>query len=152
MAGTPTGPTPGEAAPAGPGSGAAPPPPGDTLYARVGGLGFFEALAGRFYDGVMADPVLAPMYPAEDIAGAQRRLALFLAQYWGGPTTYSEERGHPRLRMRHARFPIDSAAQEAWLGHMRAAVADAADTLHDDDKTALLGYFEAASAHLRNLA
>ena len=118
----------------------------------MGGLEFFVALAGRFYDGVMADPVLAPMYLADDIAGAQRRLALFLAQYWGGPTTYSEERGHPRLRMRHAPFPIDSAAQEAWLGHMRTAVAGAGDTLASDDAAALLGYFEAASAHLRNLA
>lgn len=121
----------------------------ETLYDRVGGMPFFEALAQRFYAGVVTDEVLAPMYPA-DLAGAQERLALFLAQYWGGPTTYSERRGHPRLRMRHARFPIDDGARDAWMAHMTAAV-DATE-VDDDDRVSLLGYFAAAANHLQNLA
>lgn len=121
----------------------------ETLYDRVGGMPFFEALAQRFYAGVVTDEVLAPMYPA-DLAGAQERLALFLAQYWGGPTTYSERRGHPRLRMRHARFPIDDGARDAWMAHMTAAV-DATEVDHDD-RVSLLGYFAAAANHLQNLA
>lgn len=119
------------------------------LFERVGGLDFFEALVDRFYDGVETDPVLAPMYPADDLEGARRRLALFLAQYWGGPTTYSEERGHPRLRMRHARFPIDPAARQAWLAHMQAALA--AGGLERADETLLWDYLCTAAAHLQNL-
>jgi hemoglobin len=85
---------------------------------------FFEALVGRFYDGVDADLDLRPIYPEPDLAGARHRLTLFLAQYWGGPRTYDEERGHPRLRMRHAPFAIDPIARDRWLVHMRAAVAE----------------------------
>ena len=118
------------------------------LFERVGGLGFFEALVDRFYEGVESDPVLAPMYPADDLPGARRRLTLFLAQYWGGPTTYSEERGHPRLRMRHARFPIDPAARSAWLGHMAAALA--AGELDPADEALLWDYLAAAASHLQN--
>lgn len=122
--------------------------PVESLYERVGGQPFFDALVASFYDGVIHDPVLRPMYPDDDLAGARRRLALFLAQYWGGPTTYSEERGHPRLRMRHAPFPVDAAARAAWLEHMTAAVlASGADA---DDQVALLGYFRMAADHLRN--
>ena len=121
----------------------------DGLYERVGGMAFFEALVDRFYVGVEADPVLSPMYPAEDLDGARRRLALFLAQYWGGPTTYSEERGHPRLRMRHARFPINPAAREAWLAHMQAALGEG--ELDPADAALVWDYLCAAASHLQNL-
>src|SRR6478752_5917471 len=84
---------------------------------------FFETLVSRFYDGVEGDPVLRPIYPEADLAGARHRLTLFLAQYWGGPTTYDAERGHPRLRMRHAPFAIGPAERDAWLAHMNAAIA-----------------------------
>ncbi len=77
-----------------------------TLYDQVGGMPFFEALVDRFYRGVASDDVLRPLYPEADLAGARRRLTLFLVQYWGGPATYLEVRGHPRLRARHASFPI----------------------------------------------
>jgi hemoglobin len=97
-----------------------------TLYARAGGMPFFETLVARFYAGVADDPVLRPLYPEADLAGAQRRLTLFLAQYWGGPTTYNEERGHPRLRMRHVPFAIGPEARDRWLLHMRAALAELA--------------------------
>ncbi len=112
-------------------------------------MAFFEVLVDRFYDGVVNDPVLAPMYPAEDLPGARRRLTLFLAQYWGGPAIYSDERGHPRLRMRHARFPIDDEARLAWLGHMGRAVADAG--LQPREEAEFSGYLAAAAAHLQNL-
>ena len=94
------------------------------LFERAGGMPFFEALVGRFYEGVAGDPVLRSLYPEPDLAPAQRRLTLFLAQYWGGPRTYDEERGHPRLRMRHMPFAIDAAARDRWLVHMRAALAE----------------------------
>jgi len=93
-----------------------------TPYAQMGGAEFFEALVHHFYEGVAADPVLRAMYPEEDLAPAERRLRLFLTQYWGGPTTYSDERGHPRLRMRHAPFAVGPQARDRWLAHMRAAV------------------------------
>ena len=94
-----------------------------SLYDRVGGMPFFEGLVGRFYAGVADDPILRPLYPEADLAPAQRRLTLFLAQYWGGPRTYDDERGHPRLRMRHVPFAIGPAARERWLVHMREALA-----------------------------
>ena len=97
-----------------------------TLYERAGGMPFFEALVGRFYDGVAADPILRAIYPEGDLAPAAHRLTLFLAQYWGGPRTYDEERGHPRLRMRHGPFAIDPLARDRWLVHMRAAIAELA--------------------------
>jgi hemoglobin len=101
-------------------------PSSASLYERAGGMPFFEDLVGRFYAGVATDPVLRPLYPEADLAPAQRRLTLFLAQYWGGPRTYDDERGHPRLRMRHAPFPIDTAARDRWLVLMRAALAETA--------------------------
>jgi hemoglobin len=94
-----------------------------TLYEAAGGMLFFEALVERFYAGVAADPILRPIYPEEDLAAAQHRLTLFLAQYWGGPRTYDDERGHPRLRMRHAPFAIGPAERDAWLARMREAIA-----------------------------
>jgi hemoglobin len=93
-----------------------------TLYEAAGGMAFFEALVGRFYDGVAGDPVLRPLYPESDLAGARHRLTLFLAQYWGGPRTYDAERGHPRLRMRHMPFAIGPAERDAWLRLMRDAI------------------------------
>ena len=109
-----------------------------TLYERVGGGAFFETLVDRFYEGVAADPVLLALYPEpDDLAPARERLTLFLVQYWGGPTTYSDERGHPRLRMRHAPFAIGPDERDRWLLHMRAAIdataaddREAADALH----------------------
>ena len=95
-----------------------------TLYEAVGGMAFFERLVDRFYEGVAADPVLLRLYPEpEDLAPARHRLTLFLAQYWGGPSTYNDERGHPRLRMRHAPFAIGPEERDHWLVAMRAAIA-----------------------------
>ncbi|MEV0091618.1 globin [Streptomyces sp. NPDC050738] len=93
-----------------------------TFYDLVGGEPTFRRLVHRFYEGVAEDPLLRPMYPEEDLGPAEERLVLFLIQYWGGPRTYSDNRGHPRLRMRHAPFAVDRAAHDAWLLHMRAAV------------------------------
>jgi hemoglobin len=94
----------------------------ETFYEQVGGEETFRRLVRRFYQGVAGDPLLRPMYPEEDLGPAEERLTLFLIQYWGGPRTYSESRGHPRLRMRHAPFTVDRAAHDAWLRHMRDAV------------------------------
>src|SRR3954454_19567036 len=94
-----------------------------TLYDRAGGTPFFEALVERFYAAVARDDVLRPIYPEADLAGASRRLTLFLIQYWGGPRTYDAERGHPRLRMRHAPFAIGPGERDRWLVHMRASLA-----------------------------
>ena len=94
----------------------------DNFFEQVGGEDFFRALVDDFYRGVASDPVLRPMYPDKDLAAANERLRLFLIQYWGGPSTYSELRGHPRLRMRHAGFAIDTTARDHWLEHMMAAV------------------------------
>jgi len=92
----------------------------------VVGSDFFAELVEAFYAGVETDELLRPMYPA-DLAGAKARLTLFLVQYWGGPATYSEHRGHPRLRMRHAPFRVDEAARDAWLRHMGAALSTTAE-------------------------
>jgi hemoglobin len=96
--------------------------PTDTFYEAVGGEQTFRDLVAHFYEGVRDDPVLRPLYPEEDLGPAQERLTLFLIQYWGGPSTYSETRGHPRLRMRHAPFIIGPVERDAWLAHMRSAV------------------------------
>jgi hemoglobin len=93
-----------------------------TFYEAVGGAPTFRKLVARFYEGVASDPRLRPMYPEEDLGPAEERLRMFLEQYWGGPTTYSDQRGHPRLRMRHFPFKVDPAARDAWLEHMRVAV------------------------------
>ncbi len=93
-----------------------------SFYDEVGGHETFRRLVDVFYTGVADDPVLAPMYPEEDLRPAADRLLMFLEQYWGGPTTYSQQRGHPRLRMRHSPFHVDPDARDRWLGHMRRAV------------------------------
>jgi hemoglobin len=120
-----------------------------SVYAAAGGLPFFVALVDRFYAGVAADPVLLAIYPEPaDLAGARHRLSLFLAQYWGGPRTYDAERGHPRLRMRHAPFAIGPAERDAWLRHMNAAIA----ALEPPPAVAahLKAYFENVAEGLRN--
>ena len=94
----------------------------DNFYDAVGGHDTFVKLVDVFYDGVATDPLLRPMYPEEDLGPAKRRFLMFLEQYWGGPTTYGEERGHPRLRMRHMPFRVTPEAKERWLHHMRTAV------------------------------
>jgi len=120
-----------------------------TVYDQVGGMAFFERLVDRFYEGVADDPVLLPLYPEpHDLAPARRRLTLFLAQYWGGPTHYSGERGHPRLRMRHAPFSIGGEERDRWLVHMRAAVASLDPPA--DLERALLDYFDMAAESMRN--
>jgi hemoglobin len=93
-----------------------------TFFEAVGGHETFVRLVDRFYEGVAEDPVLRPLYPEAELGPARQRLTMFLEQYWGGPGTYSAQRGHPRLRMRHAGFRIGPAARDAWLGHMRQAV------------------------------
>jgi hemoglobin len=93
-----------------------------TYYDAVGGADTFRRLVDAFYDGVADDPLLRPMYPETDLGPARDRLRMFLEQYWGGPGTYSEQRGHPRLRMRHAPYQVGPQARDAWLTHMRAAV------------------------------
>ena len=97
-----------------------PAPP--SFYAEVGGHETFRRLVARFYEGVAGDPVLRPLYPEEDLGPAEDRFRMFLEQYWGGPTTYSEQRGHPRLRMRHGPFAVSPLARDHWLAHMRVAV------------------------------
>lgn len=96
--------------------------PAPTFYDEVGGHETFVRLVARFYEGVAADEPLRALYPEEDLAPAQERLTLFLEQYWGGPTTYSQERGHPRLRMRHAPFAVTPDMRDRWVRHMRDAV------------------------------
>jgi hemoglobin len=131
------------------------PAEGQTLYDAVGGEAFFVRLVDAFYDGVADDPVLLRLYPeAPDLTGARRRLRLFLIQYWGGPTTYSDERGHPRLRMRHLPFHIGNEERDRWLTHMLAAVDAVTSELPDDRRdevaTALRGYFLPTAEQMRN--
>ncbi|WP_394555175.1 globin [Agromyces sp. MMS24-JH15] len=95
---------------------------GASFYEQVGGSATFARLVDEFYRGVAEDPVLRPMYPEEDLGPAKLRLQLFLEQYWGGPGTYSAERGHPRLRQRHQPFKVNPDARDRWLAHMHAAV------------------------------
>lgn len=135
-----------------------------SLYERVGGTAFFEHLVDAFYEGVATDAVLAPLYPEyaqtstddPDFTGARHRLTLFLVQYWGGPTTYSDERGHPKLRMRHMPFTIAEAERDRWLVHMLHAVDVASAALdvdpaeRDDIAGRLRGYFVPTAEHMRN--
>lgn len=121
--------------------------PTSTLYERVGGAAWFEALTARFYGAVAADPVLRAVYP-DDLAGAQARLCGFLVQYWGGPDDYSAARGHPRLRMRHMPFAIGPAERDAWFGHMVESVR--AGSPDPADERAMLEYFANAAQHLTN--
>ncbi len=97
-----------------------------TYYDEIGGEPTIRAIVHRFYEGVSDDEVLRPLYPEEDLGPAEERFLLFLVQYWGGPTTYSEHRGHPRLRMRHAPFAVTPLAKEHWLRHFRAGLDEVA--------------------------
>lgn len=119
-----------------------------SFYEQVGGEKFFADLVSQFYAVVATDPILRPMYPLADLQGAAQRLQWFLEQYWGGPDTYQENRGHPRLRMRHAQFQIDSKARDAWLNAMHAAV----DGVEIDPalKGELWSYLEMAANSLVN--
>jgi len=119
-----------------------------TIYDQVGGAAFFESLVAAFYRGVASDLVLRPMYPEDDLAPAAERLQLFLEQYWGGPGTYSEQRGHPRLRMRHAPFPVDETARDHWLAIMRGAL-DEQHLTEELDQT-LWKYFTMAAMSMVN--
>ncbi len=119
-----------------------------TIFEAVGGEPFFVALVDRFYRGVEQDPLLRPLYPDDDMDGARRRLHLFLMQYFGGPTTYSQERGHPRLRMRHMPFTVGEPEREAWVLHMKASLEQA--EAPQEIKDAMLTYFENTATFLRN--
>ncbi len=120
----------------------------DTFFDAVGGEETFRRLVDAFYARVADDPVLRPLYPDDDLDAAAVRLRMFLIQYWGGPSTYSEQRGHPRLRLRHAGFAIDSAARDAWLRNMRAAL-DTID-LPPAYEQLLWDYLTSAADSLRN--
>ena len=122
----------------------------DTFYEAVGGEETFRRLVATFYAGVADDPDLRRLYPEDDLGPAADRLRMFLVQYWGGPTTYSEERGHPRLRMRHAPFTIGSAERDSWLRHMRHAL-DTIELPPAYDKV-LWDYLTMAADSMRNVA
>src|SRR5437868_12634815 len=119
-----------------------------TIFELAGGEETFRLLVQRFYARVGEDPILRRVYPEEDLSGATERLTLFLIQYWGGPSTYSERRGHPRLRLRHQPFAIGRAERDAWLNHMSAAVSSL--ELAPAVSKALLDYFETASTAMIN--
>jgi hemoglobin len=120
-----------------------------TLYDAVGGEPTFRRLVGRFYELVAADrEILRPLYPEADLAAAEERFRMFLIQYWGGPTTYTDLRGHPRLRMRHAPFAIGPKQRDAWMTAMRTAVDDTA--IAEPHRTQLLTYFTSTADHMVN--
>jgi hemoglobin len=126
--------------------------PPDSGFQRFGGHEFFDLLVGRFYAGVAGDPALRAMYPEDDLGPAAERLTMFLEQYWGGPTTYSQERGHPRLRMRHAPYRVDATAHDSWLRHMRAALDEAAPAfgMSAEDERELWDYLTRAAHSMVN--
>ena len=119
-----------------------------SFYEEIGGEAFFADLTAQFYAQVAVDPILRPMYPESDLKAAATRLQWFLEQYWGGPTTYQENRGHPRLRMRHSEFHINLAAHDAWLKAMRVAV-DGVE-MKPEHREQLWGYLEMAAAAMIN--
>jgi hemoglobin len=122
----------------------------ESLFDQVGGEPFFVQLVDAFYDAVATDETLRPMYP-EDLTESKRHLALFLIQYWGGPGTYQAERGHPRLRMRHAPFRITKIARDAWLKAMNAALASVRDQLSGEQFEEMTAYFDMAATQMRNV-
>ena len=123
-------------------------PDGQTFYDAIGGYPTIAKIVARFYEGVAGDEVLRPLYPEEDLGPAEERFRMFLVQYWGGPTTYSEQRGHPRLRMRHVPFKVTPAQRDRWLLHMTAAV-DTLDLAPANDLL-LRDYLERAAHSLVN--
>ncbi|WP_028938588.1 globin [Pseudonocardia spinosispora] len=120
----------------------------EKFYDEVGGAATFKALVARFYEEVAEDPVLRPLYPEEDLGPAEDRLRMFLEQYWGGPRTYSDQRGHPRLRMRHAPFKVGPIEHDAWLRCMRIAVDEV--KLDEPHRAMLWRYLEMAAASMVN--
>jgi hemoglobin len=120
------------------------------FYAEVGGAATFDKIVSRFYAEVAVDPVLRPLYPEDDLGPAEDRLRMFLEQYWGGPRTYSDQRGHPRLRMRHAPFKVGPIERDSWLRCMRIAVDEAG--LDDAHRAMLWQYLEMAAASMVNSA
>jgi hemoglobin len=120
-----------------------------SLYEQFGGAAFFQALVHSFYQRIATDPILRPMYPEEDLGPAEDRLRWFLEQYWGGPNTYGELRGHPRLRMRHAPFEIDSAARDRWLVLMHASMEEQDLTQELGDE--LWQYFASSAFGMQNI-
>ena len=120
------------------------------LYDEIGGEAAFTRIVARFYEGVAGDPILRPLYPEQDLGPAADRLRMFLMQYWGGPSTYSDERGHPRLRIRHRPFAIGVAERDAWLKHMRAALDS--ERLPPEIDARLWQYMQLAADSLRNVA
>jgi hemoglobin len=121
----------------------------ETLFDQVGGEAFFVQLVDTFYTSVEQDPILRPMYP-EDLTDSKAHFRMFLIQYWGGPRTYQEERGHPRLRMRHAPFEITKSARDAWIAAMNTALDSLSDQLTDEQLESLTSYFQMAATQLRN--
>lgn len=119
-----------------------------TFYEEVGGSEFFTKLVHAFYQGVATDPVLKPMYPEEDLGPAEERLRMFLEQYWGGPTTYSEQRGHPRLRLRHQPYEVNADARDRWLLHMTNAVDSM--NLPPLQRETLMDYLDRAAHAMQN--
>ena len=122
----------------------------ESLFEKVGGEPFFEQLVNAFYDAVEVDATLRPMYP-EDLTESKRHLTLFFMQYWGGPRTYQEQRGHPRLRMRHAPFRITKSARDAWLVAMGGALDSVRDQLSDEQYEEMTAYFLMAAKQMRNV-
>jgi hemoglobin len=118
-----------------------------SLFLRVGGEPFFVDLVERFYQRVVEDDVLRPLYP-DDLNPGKANLAAFFSQYWGGPSTYSDTRGHPRLRMRHVSFSIGMEERNAWVNHMQEAVSES--NITDQDKVLLIEYFAMAASSLIN--
>jgi len=125
--------------------------PQQSFYDAVGGSDTFRRIVSRFYELVADDEILLPLYPEEDLTGAQNRLRMFLEQYWGGPRTYSEQRGHPRLRMRHIPFRIGFIERDAWLRCMHTAIAEIEpETLDAEHRQELLNYLEMAAHSMVN--
>jgi hemoglobin len=125
--------------------------PQQSFYDAVGGAETFRRIVSRFYEQVADDEILRPLYPEADLSGAEDRLRMFLEQYWGGPRTYSDRRGHPRLRMRHMPFRIGFIERDAWLRCMHTAVAEIdSETMDDEHRKALLDYLEMAAHSMVN--
>ncbi len=122
----------------------------ESFYDEVGGQAFFERLVDAFYAYVERDELLRPMYPA-DLGESKRNMVLFLSQYWGGPTTYMQERGHPRLRMRHAPFRITKKARDAWIEAMTAALQSVRSELSSEQFEEMTAYFDMAAHQMRNV-
>ena len=122
-----------------------------SFYDEVGGAETFRTIVSTFYQLVRDDEILRPLYPDDDLDGAEERLRMFLEQYWGGPRMYSDQRGHPRLRMRHAPFRVGPFERDAWLRCMHTAVAQIdSQTLDDAHRRALLEYFQMAAESMMN--